>query len=144
MNVKLYFNLCIGIIILSLLPSSSNAKKSESFTRLLQIEDKAPQAIVKTYQAEYHGLTLTDDYHWLRDECYPEVNDKPVLDYLKDENEYYANFLAPHKKLVDTLFEEFKGCVDETDTSVLGKKAATNIAGTSNLVRNIKYGLGES
>jgi len=122
MNVRLYFNLCIGIIILSLLPSSSNAKKSESFTRLLQIEDKAPQAIVKTYQAEYHGLTLTDDYHWLRDECYPEVNDKPVLDYLKDENEYYANFLAPHKKLVDTLFEEFKGCVDETDTSVPWQK----------------------
>ena len=122
MNVKLYFNLCIGIIILSLLPSSSNAKKSESFTRLPQIEDKAPQAIVKTYQAEYHGLTLTDDYHWLRDECYPEVNDKPVLDYLKDENEYYANFLAPHKKLVDTLFEEFKGCVDETDTSVPWQK----------------------
>jgi oligopeptidase B len=122
MNVKLYFNLCIGIIILSLLPSSSNAKKSELFTRLLQIEDKAPQAIVKTYQAEYHGLTLTDDYHWLRDECYPEVNDKPVLDYLKDENEYYANFLAPHKKLVDTLFEEFKGCVDETDTSVPWQK----------------------
>ena len=122
MNVKLYFNLCIGIIILSLLPSSSNAKKSESFTRLPQIEDKAPQAIVKTYQAEYHGLTLTDNYHWLRDECYPEVNDKPVLDYLKDENEYYANFLAPHKKLVDTLFEEFKGCVDETDTSVPWQK----------------------
>ena len=122
MNVKLYFNLCIGIIILSLLPSSSNAKKSESFTRLPQIEDKAPQAIVKTYQAEYHGLTLTDNYHWLRDECYPEVNDKPVLDYLKDENEYYANFLAPHKKLVDTLFEEFKGRVDETDTSVPWQK----------------------
>lgn len=122
MNVKLYFNLCIGIIILSLLPSSSNAKKSEPFTRLPQIEGKAPQAIVKTYQAEYHGLTLTDNYHWLRDECYPEVNDKPVLDYLKDENEYYANFLAPHKKLVDTLFEEFKGRVDETDTSVPWQK----------------------
>jgi oligopeptidase B len=116
------FYLCIGIIILSLLPSCSTAKKSESFVRLPQIEVKAPQAIAKSYQAEYHGLTLTDDYHWLRDKGYPEVNDKPVLDYLKDENEYYANFLAPHKQLVATLFEEFKGRVDETDTSVPWQK----------------------
>jgi oligopeptidase B len=116
------FYLCIGIIILSLLPSCSTPKKSESFVRLPQIEGKAPQAIAKSYQVEYHGLTLTDDYHWLRDEGYPEVNDKPVLDYLKDENEYYAHFLAPHKKLVATLFEEFKGRVDETDTSVPWQK----------------------
>jgi oligopeptidase B len=116
--MQIYFNLCIGIIILSLLPSCSNEKKSESFARLPQLEGKAPQAIPKPYQAEYHGLTLTDDYHWLRDQGYPEVNNKPVLDYLKAENEYYANFLAPHKKLVDTLFEEFKGRIDETDTSV--------------------------
>jgi len=116
------FNLCIGIIILSLLPSCSTQKKSESFTRLPQIEDKVPRAIAKPYQAEYHGMTLTDDYHWLRDEGYPEVNDKPVLDYLKDENAYYAKFLAPHKKLVDTLFEEFKGRIDETDTSVPWQK----------------------
>ena len=120
--MPLYFNLCIGIIILSLLPSCSTQKKSESFTRLPQIEDKVPRAIAKPYQAEYHGMTLTDDYHWLRDEGYPEVNDKPVLDYLKDENAYYAKFLAPHKKLVDTLFEEFKGRIDETDTSVPWQK----------------------
>ena len=31
-------------------------------------------------------------------------------------------FLAPHKKLIDTLFEEFKGRVDETDTSVPWQK----------------------
>ena len=107
---------------LSLLPSCSDEKKSEPFTRLPQLDIKAPQALAKTYQAEYHGITLTDDYNWLRDQGYPEVNDKPVLDYLKAENEYYANFLAPHKKLVDTLFEEFKGRVNETDTSVPWQK----------------------
>jgi len=122
MNVQLYFNLCIGIIILSLLPACSSEKKSESFARLSQLEQKAPQAEAKTYQAQYHGLTLTDDYYWLKDQDYPEVNDKPVLDYLKAENDYYATFLAPHIKLVDTLFEEFKGRVDETDTSVPWQK----------------------
>lgn len=122
MHMSLYFNLCVGIIILSLLPGCSSKKKSESFSRLSQLEEIAPQAESKTYQAEYHGLTLTDDYHWLRDQDYPEVNDKPVLDYLKAENDYYAKFLAPHKSLVDTLFEEFKGRVDETDTSVPWQK----------------------
>ncbi|WP_339726345.1 S9 family peptidase [uncultured Paraglaciecola sp.] len=116
--MSLNFNLCLGIIILSLLTSCSSAKKSESFPRLPQLAVAAPQAETKAYQAQYHGLTLTDNYHWLRDQDYPEVNDKPVLDYLKAENDYYATFLAPHKKLVDTLFEEYKGRVDETDTSV--------------------------
>jgi oligopeptidase B len=123
MSVKLNFNFCVGILMSSLLPGCSSEKKSESFARLPQLEDKAPQAIAKAYQAQYHGITLTDDYHWLRDQGYPEVNDKPVLDYLKTENDYYANFLAPHKTLVDTLFEEFKGRVDETDTSVPWQKS---------------------
>ena len=87
-----------------------------------QLEGNLPQAIAKNFQAEYHGITLTDDYHWLRDQGYPEVNDKPVLDYLKTENDYYAQFLAPHKTLVNTLFEEFKGRIDEADTSVPWQK----------------------
>ena len=107
---------------LSLLSSCSDEKKSESFTRLPQLEGNLPQAIAKNFQAEYHGITLTDDYHWLRDQGYPEVNDKPVLDYLKTENDYYAQFLAPHKTLVNTLFEEFKGRIDEADTSVPWQK----------------------
>ena len=120
--MQLYFNLCVGIIMLSLLSSCSDEKKSESFTRLPQLEGNLPQAIAKNFQAEYHGITLTDDYHWLRDQGYPEVNDKPVLDYLKTENDYYAQFLAPHKTLVNTLFEEFKGRIDEADTSVPWQK----------------------
>jgi len=106
----------------SLLPDCSDEKKSEAFTRLPQLETKVPQAIAKAFQSQYHGITLTDDYHWLRDQGYPEVNDKPVLDYLKAENDYYTSFLAPHKTLVDTLFDEFKGRVDEADTSVPWQK----------------------
>jgi oligopeptidase B len=113
-----FFNLCVGTIILSFLAGCSSEKKSESFSRLPQLEEQAPQAESKTHQAQYHGLTITDNYHWLRDPDYPEVNDKPILDYIKAENDYFATFLAPHKKLVDTLFEEYKGRVDETDTSV--------------------------
>jgi oligopeptidase B len=120
--VPFHFNLCVGIIILSLLPGCSSEKKSEAFARLQQLDLPLPKVTAKAYQAEYHGVTLTDNYHWLRDPGYPEVNDKPVLDYLKTENEYYAKFLAPHKTLVDNLFEEFKGRVDETNKSVPWQK----------------------
>ena len=128
----------------SLLTGCSNEKKSESFARLPQLEAKTPQAIAKTYQVEYHGLTLTDDYHWLRDQEYPEVNDKPVLDYLKAENDYYSKFLAPHKTLVDTLFEEFKGRVDEADTAVPWQKMVMNTAGIFKPAKNTEFGLGVS
>jgi oligopeptidase B len=63
--MKLSFNLCVGIIILSLLPACSSEKKSDPFPRLPQLNGQAPQAMANPYHAEYLGLTLTDDFHWL-------------------------------------------------------------------------------
>lgn len=120
--MKVFLKLSVGIVILSLLSACSSTKKSESFPRLSQLGVAAPKAQVKPHQAQYHGLTRTDNYHWLRDQDYPEVNDKPVLDYLNAENDYYGKFVAQHKPLIETLFEEFKGRVDETDTSVPWQK----------------------
>jgi oligopeptidase B len=112
-----YFMLGIAAMT-TLLTACNPAPENKTFSRIQQLDQPQPKVEAKTYQAQYHGITLTDDYHWLRDEGYPEVNDKPVLDYLKTENDYYASFLKPHKTLVDTLFEEFKARVNETDTSV--------------------------
>ncbi|WP_113953411.1 S9 family peptidase [Arenicella xantha] len=88
------------------------------FDRLKQLSEEAPQAPQVPFEAEYHGRTLTDHYHWLKDEDYPEVNDAPILDYLNAENAYYQTFLEPHRGLVNTVFEEFKGRTDEQETSV--------------------------
>jgi len=88
------------------------------FSRLKQLEHAAPIAAKQNHIAEHHGETLSDDYHWLKDQGYPEVNDEPVLDYLKAENAYYAKFLEPNRPLVDTIFSEFKGRTDEEETSV--------------------------
>jgi oligopeptidase B len=104
------------------LTARNPALENNAFSRLQQLDQQQPKATAKTYQAEFHGITLTDQYHWLRDKGYPEVNDKSVLDYLNTENDYYAKFLAPHTTLINTLFEEFKGRVDETDTSVPWEK----------------------
>jgi hypothetical protein len=40
---------------------------------------------------------------------YPKVEDPDVLAYLKRENAYFEAAMAPHRPLIDTLFEEMKG-----------------------------------
>jgi len=86
--------------------------------RLKQLSISSPVANKVPFEETYHGRTLSDPYHWLKDRGYPKVDDEPVLDYLKQENAYYQAFLKPHSKLVDSVFEEFKGRVDEQETSV--------------------------
>ena len=51
------------------------------FERLKQLSIAPPVAPMVPYTAEYHGRALSDHYHWLKDQGYPDVNDAPVLDY---------------------------------------------------------------
>jgi len=96
-------------------PQSSSMKEH---ARLKQLSVAAPIAKKENHSVVHHGRELIDPYHWLKDQAYPEVNEEPILNYLKAENAYHAEFLKPHKKLVDTIFEEFKGRTDEEETSV--------------------------
>ncbi|EXS71055.1 S9 family peptidase [Sphingobium sp. Ant17] len=77
-----------------------------------------PVAARRPHSFTHHGITLTDDYAWLRDPGYPEVTDSQVLDYLAEENRYFEAAMAPHKALTDTLFAEMKGRIKEDDQSV--------------------------
>ncbi|GAA4010081.1 S9 family peptidase [Sphingomonas swuensis] len=77
-----------------------------------------PRAEARPTRFERHGITVTDDYAWLRDKGYPKVEDTAVLDYLKAENTYFDAWKKPHEALVDTLFEELKGRQKEDDRSV--------------------------
>jgi oligopeptidase B len=79
---------------------------------------KPPIAEKRPHSQTHHGITVTDDYHWLRDEGYPKVDDKDVLEYLKAENAYFEAQMAPHKPLTETIFQEMKGRVKEDDSSV--------------------------
>ena len=100
--------------------SAMEPPKSPAYPRLKQLPDTAaPVAKRVASERQYHGDTLEDDYFWLKYPDYPkEVQDDAILDYLKAENAYHAAFLKPHENLVNTLFEEFKGRTDETETSV--------------------------
>ncbi|MCH2190733.1 MAG: S9 family peptidase [Gammaproteobacteria bacterium] len=90
----------------------------KQYSRLKQLDISAPVAKRVSSKRTYHGQTLSDPYFWLKDQGYPTIDDEDVLDYLKEENAYHQAFLEPHTKLVDTIFEEFKGRTDETEESV--------------------------
>ena len=55
-----------------------------------------PIAARKPHQSTHHGVTIDDDWAWIRDPGYPEVTDEAVLDYLKAENAYFEAAMAPH------------------------------------------------
>jgi oligopeptidase B len=79
---------------------------------------KPPIAEKRPHSQTHHGITVTDDYYWLKDQSYPKVDDKDVLEYLKAENAYFEAQMAPHKALTETIFQEMKGRMKEDDSSV--------------------------
>ena len=66
----------------------------------------------------HHGITVTDDYAWLRDPGYPEVTDKAVLDHLAAENAWFEQRMAGQQGRIDALFKEMRARIKEADTSV--------------------------
>ena len=98
--------------------TNPEVKTMNSYSRLKQLTQSAPVATRVSNERIFHGKTLKDSYFWLKDQDYPQVNDEQVLSYLKEENAYHKAFLEPRTKLVDTIFEEFKGRTDETEESV--------------------------
>src|SRR5690349_18946994 len=77
-----------------------------------------PIAAKKPSSLTHHGITVSDDYAWLRDPGYPEVTDKAVLAHLEAENAWFEARMAAHKPLMDELFQEMRGRIKEADKSV--------------------------
>jgi oligopeptidase B len=71
-----------------------------------------------------HGMTVVDDYAWLKDENWQEVlRDPSVLDpgirrYLEAENEYTESLLGHTAGLQKKLVKEMRGRIKEDDSSV--------------------------
>jgi len=79
---------------------------------------KPPIAEQRPHQFTHHGITISDPWHWLKDPGYPKIKDKDVLAYLKAENRYFEAHMKDQQPLVETLFEEMKGRIQEDDSSV--------------------------
>ena len=77
-----------------------------------------PIAAKKPHKETHHGVTISDDYHWLRDADYPVVENAEILAHLEAENTYFKAHMDPHQPLTDSLFAEMKGRIKEADRSV--------------------------
>jgi oligopeptidase B len=85
---------------------------------------KPPIAAKRPVITHHHGVTLTDNYAWLRAENWQEVmRDPSVLDpeiraYLDAENAYTASEMADTEALQAALFKEMRARIKEDDSSV--------------------------
>jgi oligopeptidase B len=83
-----------------------------------------PEARRTPHVTFHHGVTLSDDYAWLRADNWQEVMRDPSLldpgirDYLEAENAYMRAKLADTRELQDTLFTEMKARLKEDDKQV--------------------------
>ncbi|MFD1766713.1 S9 family peptidase [Sphingorhabdus buctiana] len=77
-----------------------------------------PIAEKRPHRYTVHGVTITDEYHWLRDQGYPKIENKEILAHLEAENAYFEAQMKPQEKLVETIFQEMKGRIKEDDSSV--------------------------
>jgi oligopeptidase B len=84
----------------------------------------APVAPRHPHSFTTHGITVHDDYAWLKDEKWQEVlRDPGVLDpeirsYLEAENVYSDSLLGGTAALQKTLVAEMRGRIKEDDSSV--------------------------
>ncbi len=79
---------------------------------------EAPSAAQRPFSFIHHSTEISDPWHWLKDQGYPEVTDPDILDYLKAENSYFETVMKPQQAMTDKIFGELKGRIKEDDVSV--------------------------
>jgi oligopeptidase B len=85
---------------------------------------KAPLAPRRPHSFTHHGVTIVDDYAWLKDARWQEVlRDPSLLDadiraYLEAENAYTEAVLGETDALQTKLVAEMRGRIKEDDSSV--------------------------
>jgi oligopeptidase B len=83
-----------------------------------------PRAEKRPVTSTRHGVTLTDDYAWLKAPNWQEVMRRPdrldpeIRAYLDAENDYAAAAMQHTEGLQATLFAEMKGRIKEDDSTV--------------------------
>ena len=93
-------------------------------TDVLDTTAAPPVAPRRAHSFTTHGITVTDDYAWLKDENWQEVlRDPSVLDpdirgHLEAENAYTESLLGHTAPLQKKLVAEMRGRIKEDDSSV--------------------------
>ena len=74
---------------------------------------RSPIAERQPHVTTVHGVTLVDDYFWMREKGNPKV-----MEHLKAEDAYTDAVMKPTAALQDALFREMLGHLKQTDDSV--------------------------
>src|SRR5262245_24675541 len=102
-------------------PSRSTTQR---VPRAVTTHTKPPVAARRQKTFTRHGVTLDDDYAWLKDERWQEVlRDPSLLDadirqHLEAENAYSQAILGHTEALQTQLVAEMRGRIKEDDSSV--------------------------
>jgi oligopeptidase B len=117
MKPFLYFSTAI-VLSISTVPAFAHPDHDIQKADMTDKTVQPPVAEKRPHTATYHGETISDDYHWLRDQSYPVIDDADILDHVKAENVYFEAQMGPQAALTETIFQEMKGRVKEDDSSV--------------------------
>jgi oligopeptidase B len=97
-------------------------------------------AAKQAHSFTHHGITVTDDYAWLRDADYPDVKDEAILAHLNAENAWFESRMAGQKDRIDALFTEMRARIKEADKSVPQRMAITSIGSNMRKAPNTRNG----
>ncbi len=117
MKPFLYFSTAIALTI-GAAPAFAHPDHANQKADMTDKTVQPPVAEKRPHTATYHGEVISDDYHWLRDQSYPVIDDTDILDHVKAENAYFEAQMGPQAALTETIFQEMKGRVKEDDSSV--------------------------
>jgi oligopeptidase B len=87
-------------------------------------EPQPPPVERRPVASQHHGVTLTDDYAWLRTEKLddvlerPEALEPPIRQHLEAENRYARAIFAPSQALERRLVAEMKARMSRRDATV--------------------------
>jgi len=99
------------IVSIACLTFAVACKNQDTSDKNMEITPPKAEKIAKELKA--HDDIRVDNYYWLNN---PE--DEKVINYLKEENNYYEAMTAHTKKFKENLFEEMKARIKEDDESV--------------------------
>ncbi|RDW14953.1 S9 family peptidase [Oceanobacillus chungangensis] len=74
---------------------------------------KPPTAKQIPYKHRIHGDIREDHYYWLKDR-----DNKDVINYLEEENQYYDHILEPLKEQTEEIFDSMVQRIPETEEKV--------------------------
>jgi oligopeptidase B len=104
----------------------TKAENEDRVTQPTGIKHSGPAPIAprRPHSFTTHGIAVTDDYAWLKDDDWQEVLRDPSLlsgdirEYLEAENTYTESLLGHTDGLQKTLVKEMRGRIKEDDSSV--------------------------